>query len=133
MNTMKAVVKEPAPAPSSVNPDVPPGLDALVLKALEKRRGDRFASCGEFQAALEDFVIAERLPATTRHLSLWMGRMFPEELAASQAPHAAPATPAALPTPTARRRAVVTEPPRLKDERSQGGRSQGTRLVPRKK
>ena len=129
MNTMKAVVKEPAPAPSSVNPDIPPGLDVLLLKALEKRRSDRFASCGEFQAALEDFVIAERLPATTRHLSLWLGRMFPAELAAANAPTLAPPSPpASLPTPATRRRVVVTEQPRARDERPPSGR-----LLPRKK
>jgi len=121
MNTMKAVVKEPAPAPSSVNPDVPPGLDAVVLKGLEKRRSDRFASCGDFQAALEDFVISERLPATTRHLSLWMGRTFAEELAAATA--APPVSPS---TPAARRKAVASEG-------SQGKGSPGGRLLPRKK
>ncbi|MEN9799244.1 MAG: hypothetical protein RL653_2940 [Pseudomonadota bacterium] len=126
LNTMKAVVKEPAPPPSSVNPDVSPALDALVLKALQKKRNDRFASCGEFQLAVEDFVISERLPATTRHLSLWMLKMFAEEAAVANTNPVPPLNH----TPMYRRKAFPAAPAVEKPrEPSQGGR----RLVPRKK
>ncbi len=43
----------PAPAPSSRNPGVPPALDAIVLKMLEKNPDQRFADMGELQAALK--------------------------------------------------------------------------------
>jgi formylglycine-generating enzyme required for sulfatase activity len=43
--------QEPAP-PSQLVPEIPPFLDNAILKALEKRPEDRFASCQEFQAAL---------------------------------------------------------------------------------
>ncbi|APF40976.1 protein kinase domain-containing protein [Neomicrococcus aestuarii] len=46
-------VGEKPVAPSSVNPDVSPALDAVIAKALEKDPADRFASAQEFDAALE--------------------------------------------------------------------------------
>jgi serine/threonine-protein kinase len=45
-------VSEPPPAPSQLNPAVPPALDAVVLRALAKDPRDRFADADEFIAAL---------------------------------------------------------------------------------
>jgi serine/threonine-protein kinase len=45
-------VSEPPPAPSQLNPAVPPALDAVVLRALAKDPRHRFADADEFIAAL---------------------------------------------------------------------------------
>ncbi len=45
----KIMNETPAP-PSSLDPALPRGLDAMVLKALEKDRTKRFASCNELRA-----------------------------------------------------------------------------------
>ena len=45
-------VSETPPAPSQLNPAVPPALDAVVLRALAKDPRDRFADADEFIAAL---------------------------------------------------------------------------------
>ena len=45
----KIMNEVPAP-PSSLDPALPRGLDAMVLKALEKDRTKRFASCNELRA-----------------------------------------------------------------------------------
>ncbi len=44
--------KAPRP-PSELNPQVPPELDGIVLKALAKSPADRFSSAAEFLAALQ--------------------------------------------------------------------------------
>src|SRR5262249_47544619 len=45
-------VNEPVPRPSSLAPGVPPDLEAIVLKALQKDPLGRFASAGEMSQAL---------------------------------------------------------------------------------
>jgi beta-lactam-binding protein with PASTA domain len=50
---LKHVSEAPVP-PSQVNPAVPPALDAVVLRALEKEPADRFADADAFAAALLD-------------------------------------------------------------------------------
>ncbi|MCW3003362.1 MAG: pknB [Conexibacter sp.] len=49
---LKQVGEAPVP-PSAYNPDVPPALEAIVLRALEKDPARRFADADEFIAALE--------------------------------------------------------------------------------
>ncbi|MGI8513090.1 MAG: Stk1 family PASTA domain-containing Ser/Thr kinase [Solirubrobacteraceae bacterium] len=49
---LKQVSEAPVP-PSAYNPNVPPELDAVVLRALEKEPGARYATADEFIDALE--------------------------------------------------------------------------------
>ena len=67
--TMRAIVDEPIPQPSEVA-EVPPELDAIVMRALRKRRDARFASAHEMAVALETVrVHARRVqPAAGRRL-----------------------------------------------------------------
>jgi eukaryotic-like serine/threonine-protein kinase len=51
-----AVLHGQVPPPSRTNPEVPPELDAIVLKALSRKREDRYASTLEFARALERAV-----------------------------------------------------------------------------
>jgi serine/threonine-protein kinase len=46
-------VSQPPQRPSSVNPQVSPALDAVVMRALEKEPGQRFQSADAFIAALD--------------------------------------------------------------------------------
>ncbi len=55
--TMRAIVDDPIPRPSEVA-DVPAELDAVVMRALRKRRDARFASAHEMALALERFAFA---------------------------------------------------------------------------
>lgn len=57
---MKQVSQTPL-RPSSLNPQVSPGLDAVVMRALEKDPGERFQSADAFIAAL-DAALREEQP-----------------------------------------------------------------------
>lgn len=50
---MKQINEPPVP-PRVFAPDIPPPLDAVVMKALSKRPGDRFATAEDFTTALLD-------------------------------------------------------------------------------
>jgi eukaryotic-like serine/threonine-protein kinase len=41
------------PAPSSINPQLPPAIDAVVARALAKNKSQRFATAQEFSSALQ--------------------------------------------------------------------------------
>ena len=58
---LSAHIREPAPAPSSRAPHVPPSVDALVLRCLAKAVGERFQSMAELTAAVGAVML--QLPA----------------------------------------------------------------------
>ncbi|HEY7787209.1 MAG TPA: serine/threonine-protein kinase [Casimicrobiaceae bacterium] len=59
--TMQKVLKEEPLAPSTLNVQLPPAIDAVVRKALAKRADDRFQSAQEFSVALRAAVHASTL------------------------------------------------------------------------
>ncbi|AKJ00567.1 serine/threonine-protein kinase [Archangium gephyra] len=56
LGVLLALMDQPIPPPSTHRPDVPPALDRIVMKALERRREDRYASAAEMRADLEEFL-----------------------------------------------------------------------------
>jgi eukaryotic-like serine/threonine-protein kinase len=72
---MVVPLQQPAPAPSQFADDIPPALDAVVLRALAKNPADRFASAADMERALDDAVCpptAGRPPARTGRVSEWI-------------------------------------------------------------
>jgi serine/threonine-protein kinase len=56
--TMRAIVDDPITHPSEIV-EISPELDAIVMRALRKRKDARFASAHEMAAALEKFALSQ--------------------------------------------------------------------------
>ncbi|WP_437669308.1 protein kinase domain-containing protein [Sorangium sp. So ce131] len=72
-----AVLERPIPPPSSVAAHVPPALDAIVLRALERNAEGRYATARDLAIAVEDAVPL----ASPRALGEWVERLAGEVLA----------------------------------------------------
>lgn len=55
---MQAHIESPAPSPRDFVPNLPEELERAVLRALAKSPDDRFATTGEFKAALDECALA---------------------------------------------------------------------------
>ena len=111
-----AHLTKPAPLPTSVNPNLPPALESIVLHAIEKDRNRRFQDMQEFLKAVED---------PEAHHASWQGLpAYSSPMAAASAPTmqameavrpgmVAPASPGGAPRPTTLEGAAaeVTLPP----------------------
>jgi len=78
--TLKAVVGAKLAPPSTLVKGIPKALDAVVMKALARDRAARYQTAGEFQLALEDFLMRQRAAATSSHLAAFMRELYAGEL-----------------------------------------------------
>lgn len=77
LTTMNAAATAPIDPPSTHDPDLPPELDAIVLRALERDPEKRFATAHDFAVALED-----ALPLPRAHeIGAWVAEHAGAELA----------------------------------------------------
>jgi serine/threonine-protein kinase len=80
--TMRALIYDPIPKPSSVVP-IDPDLEGIVLRALARNPSQRFQSGRELASALERFVVVAG-GASTTDLGALMKGLFAEDLATWQ-------------------------------------------------
>lgn len=73
----RQVMELPIPVPSTLNPAVSPALDRVVMRALERDLGARYASAEDMAFDLERLIQEERLPAH-EHGKL-LNDLFPDE------------------------------------------------------
>jgi serine/threonine protein kinase len=66
--------------PSTLNPDVPPELDYIVLKALAKQRDKRYQSAEELQRALHKFLYAHSPEFNPSDLAYYAKDLFKNEI-----------------------------------------------------
>ncbi len=59
--TAKKVVEMPIPSLSAKRDDIPPELEAIVMRALQRDRRQRFSSAAEMSRALDEVVVASGL------------------------------------------------------------------------
>jgi CheY-like chemotaxis protein len=74
--TIKMIVSHSIPAPSTINPEVPPSVDRICAKALARDRTARYQTMGALLGELSR--VADTLPrrAATRDLAVYMRRQF---------------------------------------------------------
>jgi serine/threonine protein kinase len=64
------------PAPTFVDPDFPPALEAIIMRALEIDANDRYQNCDHMYRELDSFMQEAKLSATPRRISAFMNSMF---------------------------------------------------------
>lgn len=77
--TMEAILRKPVPKPRELRGDMPPDLEAVILKALAKRAVDRFQTAYEMHQALEGYLNRSGWNVGTPHLAEFMKKLFPDE------------------------------------------------------
>ena len=75
--TMRGVLSQPIAPPSSKRPSVPPALDTIVERALQRERSKRYASAGDFADDLERFL--QEVPCHSSALGRLLHDLFGEE------------------------------------------------------
>ncbi len=78
--TLDRVKRADVPTPSRTNPNLPPQLDAIVFKALERNPKDRFQSAAEMRLAVSRFLYSLSEEASAHTLSAYVKKLFEEDL-----------------------------------------------------
>ena len=81
LETLRLILESDYPAPSAIRPGYPPQLERIVMRALAKRKEERYQTAREMQADLEAFVREERIAVSAVSLTHWMQMLFEEKLA----------------------------------------------------
>ncbi len=79
---LKQIVEGDVTPPSALQPDYPPELERIVLKALTKDRKQRYQSAEELQDDLETFARDRRLAISPIALARFMERVFGKKIEA---------------------------------------------------
>ena len=77
---LNQIVNEDVPAPTTIVPEYPPALEAILLKALARDPNARYRTALELQGAIEDFAHETRLRISPLVLGRLMGTLFPARL-----------------------------------------------------
>jgi serine/threonine protein kinase len=74
--TMSAIVGGKIDKPSRYRKDLPPQLEAIMLKALARKASDRYQNADELRRALEQFAADQQLRTSTTALADYMKSQF---------------------------------------------------------
>ncbi|GAB5541726.1 MAG: hypothetical protein SangKO_014860 [Sandaracinaceae bacterium] len=79
-DTVKAILEEETPPPSTFRDDVPPGLDQIVTRALAKDPGQRYQRAEDFQHDLDHLLADMKEVVSAGRIGLLMEELFAREL-----------------------------------------------------
>ena len=71
--------------PSYFKPDIPPEVEAVVMRALEKDRDKRYPSAWEMQRDLDHLLAESDFRPSSMHLANFLKQLFSDELEAERA------------------------------------------------
>lgn len=80
MEVLRAILDKDPPHPSAIDGSFPPELGEIFMRAMRKAPGDRFASAGQMQDALERFLENNRTPARVGMLGRFMSDLFADRI-----------------------------------------------------
>lgn len=76
--TLAAVVSRPVPPPSALRATVPPELDRIVLRALERDTSKRYKTARDLSRDLERFLASIGDAVPSMDVADWMAQVFPQ-------------------------------------------------------
>ncbi|MEW5851675.1 MAG: serine/threonine-protein kinase [Myxococcota bacterium] len=74
---MRRVASGDVPRARKIHQEIPKGLDAAIMRALDPRPRGRFRSCAEFADELEAIMRREHLPAASNELKVLIEELYP--------------------------------------------------------
>lgn len=77
---LEMITKRRITPPSEVADNIPPELEQIIMKALEKDVNVRFATSQDLQIALEDFIRGQSEPATNGDIAAYMRGLFQDKI-----------------------------------------------------
>jgi serine/threonine-protein kinase len=80
MVTIRRVRECQVARPSELNAGLPARVDDVVLRALAREPKDRYPDAAAFRLAIENFIIAEQLPASAAHLVYYLRELYAERV-----------------------------------------------------
>lgn len=80
LETLRLICERDYPAPSTIVRGYPPRLEAIVMRALEKDRSQRYQRARDMQADLEAYIRDERIAVSNLEMSRWMQTLFADRL-----------------------------------------------------
>jgi len=81
---MRAITEGQVPPPHKINPDVPPELEAVIMRALATNRDERYPDARRMQMDLERLFRQGIFNSSTIHVSNYMKKIFHDKLKKQQ-------------------------------------------------
>ena len=80
LSTLDAVLQTEIPSPTRLDGSVPKEVEAVILRALARDPDRRFQDARQMQLAIEEVMLAIKMPASSAHLAAYMEELFEDHL-----------------------------------------------------